>query len=396
VLPDRGCLAKNICAEFTLVRVNTANSGTFAQFVAGRPIGLCILFWPRRWRIAIRIAKQVGPPDAYIQAGGCASETILIAEDDPIFRRLLQSRLQSWGYRVIAAEDGTRAWELLQQANTPDLLILDWLMPGVNGIELCRRIRAKQRDRYQYILLLSGKDEKQDVVDGLEAGADDYLTKPFDLGELRARLRAGNRVLTLQNELIQAREALRFQATHDDLTGLWSRGATLHLLNGELDRGLRSRTPTGILMIDLDHFKSVNDTYGHLTGDAVLKECGRRINHAVRKYDLVGRYGGEEFLAVLSNCTTEDLEKIAERARYAIAEKSISTVTADVSLTVSIGGVTASSDPSDLELLSAADAALYEAKRAGRNRVVIGSCEASQTQPTKAIERSTLLTAATE
>jgi diguanylate cyclase (GGDEF)-like protein len=149
-------------------------------------------------------------------------------------------------------------------------------------------------------------------------------------------------------------------------------------------------------MIDLDHFKSVNDTFGHLTGDAVLKECGRRINQAVRKYDLVGRYGGEEFLAVLSNCTVEDLEKIGERARHAISEKPISTGTAEVSLTVSIGGVTALSGPSDLELLSAADAALYEAKRSGRNRVVIGSCEASQTQPIKATERSTLLTAPRE
>src|SRR6266567_8844525 len=269
------------------------------------------------WRIAIVMAEQDGTLVPETEPHSGSSATILVAEDDPIFRRLLQNRLQSWGYRVITVENGAEAWELLQQPHTPDLLILDWIMPGVDGIELCRRIREKQRDRYQYILLVSGKDEKQEVVAGLEAGADDYLTKPFDTGELRARLRAGTRILTLQLKLIQAREALRFRATHDDLTGLWSRGATLHLLNGELQRGLRSGTSTGILMIDLDHFKRVNDTYGHVVGDSVLKEAGHRIIQALRPYDFAGRYGGEEFLAVLSNCTQDDLEKIAERARGA-------------------------------------------------------------------------------
>lgn len=316
---------------------------------------------------------------------------MLVAEDDPIFRRLLESRLQSWGYQVITAEDGTQAWELLQRPNTADLLILDWMMPGVDGIELCRRIRAIQQDRYRYILLVSGKDDKQDVVSGLEAGADDYLTKPFDIRELRARVRVGTRILTLQHELIQAREALRFQATHDDLTGLWSRGTTLHLLKGELERGLRSHTPTGILMIDVDHFKSVNDTHGHLNGDMVLIEAARRIDRSVRIYDFVGRYGGEEFLVVLSNCSMEDLQKIAERARRAFADAPIMMHAGEVSVTVSVGGVMASSDVRELELLSAADAALYEAKRTGRDRVVISSCEANQIRQANPTEWSTPL-----
>jgi diguanylate cyclase (GGDEF)-like protein len=313
-----------------------------------------------------------------------ASETILVAEDDPIFRRLLQSRLERWGYRVTTVEDGAQAWELLRQPAAPDLLILDWLMPGIDGIELCRRIRAMQRDRYQYILLVSGKDEKQDVVEGLEAGADDYLTKPFDIGELRARLRAGTRILTLQHELIQAREVLRFKATHDDLTGLWSRGAAMHLLSIERQRGFRAHTPTGILMIDLDHFKQVNDTYGHLIGDEVLKEAACRINRTVRSYDFVGRYGGEEFLAVLSNCALDDLQNIAERTRRAIAEKPICAGAADLIVTASIGGVVGSNEMADLDLISAADGALYDAKRTGRNCVVIGSCLATDSQKTEA------------
>ena len=320
-----------------------------------------------------------------------AVETILVAEDDPIFRRLLENRLESWGYRVTTVEDGTQAWEMLRQPTAPDLLILDWLMPGLDGIELCRRIRAMKRDRYPYILLVSGKDERHHVVEGLEAGADDYLTKPFDIGELRARLRAGTRILTLQHELIQAREVLRFQATHDDLTGLWSRGAAMHLLSVERQRGFRSHTPTGILMIDLDHFKQVNDTFGHLVGDAVLKEAACRINHTVRSYDFVGRYGGEEFLAVLSNCTLDDLKNIAERTRYAIAEKPIYAGAADLVVTASIGGIVASNEIADFDLLSAADGALYEAKRAGRNRVVIGSCKATDSQKTEAESEVTTL-----
>jgi two-component system, cell cycle response regulator len=307
-----------------------------------------------------------------------SSLTVLIAEDDPIFRRLLQSWLQNWGYQVTTAENGAEAWEILRQSKTPDLLIFDWMMPGIDGLELCRRIREKQCERYPYVLLLTGKDEKQDIVNGLNAGADDYLTKPFDIDELRARLRAGKRILSLQHELIKAREALRFDATHDALTGLWSRGATLHLLGAEIQRGSRAHSSTGILMVDLDHFKSVNDTYGHLTGDEVLKEAAYRISQAVRSYDFVGRYGGEEFIAILNNCTLDELRTVAERIRSAVADVPITTRTAAVNATVSIGGVVSSDQAHDLEFLATADSALYEAKRTGRNRVVIGSCQPSR------------------
>jgi two-component system cell cycle response regulator len=330
-----------------------------------------------RWRTPIPNPEKGGILIPEIERRKGASETILVAEDDPIFRRLLQSRLQNWGYHVITAKDGAEAWELLQQAETPDLLILDWMMPGLDGLELCRRIRNKERDRYQYILLLTGKDEKQDVVNGLNSGADDYLTKPFDIGELEARLRAGKRILSLQHELIQAREDLRFQATHDALTGLWSRGATLDLLRSELRRAVRPHTSTGILMADLDHFKNINDTYGHLIGDAVLKEASRRISQAVRSYDFVGRYGGEEFLTILSKCTMDDLQTVAERMRSAVADTPFSTSAGDIKVTVSIGAVVAPVNAPDLEMLGIADSALYEAKHSGRNRVVIGKHEDS-------------------
>ncbi len=339
------------------------------------------------WRIAIPTVEQKGNLKTECNRRDGDSATVLVAEDDPFFRKLLQSRLQSWGYQVAIAENGTQAWELLEQSNTPDLIILDWLMPGIDGIELCRRIRARQRerDRYQYILLVSGKDEKRDVVAGLEAGADDYVTKPFDMGELEARLRTGKRILSLQHELIQAREILRYQATHDDLTGLLSRAATLHLLERELQRGRRSRTPTGLLMIDIDRFKSVNDTYGHLNGDTVLKEVAYRISHTMRSYDFVGRYGGEEFVAVLSKCSPDDLRNIAERALSAVSESPVKTEGGDLIVTVSIGGAVTPNNISDLELLSVADSSLYEAKRTGRNRVVTRSCEASSALDTRAL-----------
>jgi len=302
-----------------------------------------------------------------------ALNTVLIAEDDPIGRRMLQNRLADWGYQVITTENGLEAWEILQQGNAPDLLILDWMMPGIDGPELCRRIREKQLPIYPYILLVTGKDDTQDVVRGLGAGADDYVSKPFDPTELRARLQVGKRILGLQHELIQAREALRFQANHDALTGILSRAAILSLLDRELQRGARAGTSTGILMMDLDHFKMVNDTYGHVTGDAVLKEVAHRINQAVRSYDFLGRYGGEEFLAVLSECCPTDLHTIAERVRSAVADIPIYTAATTLSVTISVGGVVTSNLAPGVDLLSAADAVLYEAKAKGRNRVEIGS-----------------------
>jgi diguanylate cyclase (GGDEF)-like protein len=317
---------------------------------------------------------------AVISVGECeaakpASNAVLVAEDDPICRRVLESRLENWGFRVISAVNGSEAWEMLREDNAPNLLILDWIMPGIDGPELCRRIRERQHAIYPYILLVTGKDDKKDVVRGLEAGADDYLSKPCDPTELRARLQVGKRILTLQHELIQAREDLRFQASHDALTGIFSRGAILSLLDGELERAARSGTPTGILMIDLDRFKALNDTYGHLTGDAALRGVVQRMNQAVRPYDFLGRYGGEEFLAVLSNCYPDDLRAIAERIRSAVSDVSINTEIASLAVTVSIGGVVTSRPTSVLESLSSADAALYVAKRKGGNRLEIGPCD---------------------
>jgi two-component system cell cycle response regulator len=314
--------------------------------------------------------KDVG--SIQFEPPGRSCHRVLVAEDDAMFRRILESWLKTWGYEVSMAEDGAEAWAILQQDVRPQVLILDWMMPAINGLELCSKVRERNQIPYQYILLATAKDAKQDLVRGLEAGADDYLTKPFDRGELKARLRACNRILTLQDDQIQAHEQLRFQATHDGLTGSWNRSEILEMLRRELERGARSNTTTGILMLDIDHFKAVNDTYGHLTGDAVLREVTKRISQAVRSYDSVGRYGGEEFVIVLPGCNREQVDQGAERVRAAVDSGPIRVNAWQIAVTVSIGAaVTTHGAISEKGILAAADLALYRAKEIGRNRTVV-------------------------
>ncbi|WP_433975717.1 diguanylate cyclase [Tunturiibacter lichenicola] len=298
---------------------------------------------------------------------------ILIADDDPISRRLLERTLQHSGYEVITAEDGRQAASELSKADGPRLALVDWMMPELDGLGVCREVRAKHDDSYVYILLLTSKESSEDVVKGLEAGADDYLTKPFHPAELKARLHTGRRILQLEDKLIEAREDMRFKATHDALTSLWDRGAVLALLRNELCRSARELTSVSLLLCDIDHFKQINDIHGHPIGDEVLEEVSTRLLDAVRSYDAVGRYGGEEFLIVLSGCDAEHLEARAEQVRKAISDVLFSTAQGPIFVSLSIGAITIQnwdkSNPIE-PLLKQADIALYRAKESGRNRVV--------------------------
>jgi diguanylate cyclase (GGDEF)-like protein len=296
---------------------------------------------------------------------------ILVADDSPLFRDMLEKMLVEWGYEVTLAKNGQEAWKHLQRPSGPRLALLDWMMPGLEGAEVCRRVRASVRDRYLYIVLLSVRDDMEAIVEGMNSGADDYIIKPFQTEELRARLRAGRRVLALQEELVAAREALREQATRDGLTGVWNRTAIFDILQNELARSRRSGQPLIVLMADLDGFKQVNDQFGHIAGDSVLRQAAELMRNALRRYDAVGRYGGEEFLIVLPGCELPGGLAQAERIRLAIAEETFRAANAEIKLTCSLGAACAlPQTPTATDtLVREADAALYRAKRRGRNRV---------------------------
>lgn len=298
---------------------------------------------------------------------------ILIADDESVSRLMLQALLGKWGYDVVKAEDGDAAWEKLKSPDAPRMALLDWMMPGQNGVEVCRALRKLRPEPYTYILLLTAKDAKESVVEGLESGADDYLTKPFNPQELKARIRVGLRLLELEDNLVQAREAMRFRATHDSLTGVWNRGAILDTLEREVGRSWREGVSLGVLMVDLDHFKSVNDNYGHPAGDAVLREVTKRMQANVRPYDAIGRYGGEEFLVLLPGCNPSVTRDKAERLREEILRDPVPTSAGDLKVTMSIGGVATADWPKDTanQILQMVDSALYRAKEEGRNRTVM-------------------------
>jgi diguanylate cyclase (GGDEF)-like protein len=296
---------------------------------------------------------------------------VLAAEDNPVFQSMLRSMLTKWGYDPVIARDGVEAWRALEAESAPRLAILDWMMPGLDGVEICRRVRAAAREPYIYLVLLTARTESQDLVEGMEAGADDYLTKPFVAQELRVRLRAGRRILDLQSELMATREALRIQATHDALTGIANRGAILDAMNVALARAARENSPVAVLMTDIDRFKSVNDTFGHQAGDEILCEAASRLRSAVRAYDTVGRYGGEEFLIVLPGCTADGARSQAERIREAFTCERFRARGEYFDVTCSFGvAARDSASPADAAaLIREADLALYMAKANGRNRV---------------------------
>lgn len=295
---------------------------------------------------------------------------ILVADDDRFSRLVLSKTLGSWGYEVEVAEDGLQAVAALTQDGGPQLAIIDWMMPGLDGPEVCRRVREAGVEPYRYLILLTSRTGRQDLVEGLNSGADEYLSKPFDPLELRARLRIGRRLLDLERELIQARDALHRQATHDALTGLLNRRAVLDALEEEVARARRRKIGVGVLLVDLDHFKSINDTHGHLAGDHVLVEAGRRMADVVRPYDRVGRYGGEEFLVVVPDSDPQVLADVGERVRTAIREAPIAADGASVTVTASIGANWSVEVAALDEFVRGADDALYQAKRSGRDQVV--------------------------
>jgi diguanylate cyclase (GGDEF)-like protein len=293
---------------------------------------------------------------------------ILIADDDPVSRRLLKGTLIRLGHDVDEAADGTNAIQALLEPQGARLAILDWMMPGYDGLTVCRTVRAKA-SHYVYIILLTARDRREDLVAALDAEADDYLTKPFDAVELRARLRSGERVLALQEHLLRAQEDLRRQAHHDGLTGLWNRGMILDFLNQEVRRLRGRQRPIAVMLADVDHFKQANDRHGHAIGDVLLRQAAERMRGVLRSSERNGRYGGEEFMMVVTGCDRAAAVRIADRARAAVAAAPVVIEELSVPVTVSVGVAWTDAPDSSADLLAGADQALYRAKAAGRNCV---------------------------
>ncbi len=297
---------------------------------------------------------------------------VLVVEDSAVYRKLIGDHLRSWDFDVTLAETGAEAWRVLEQPNAPKLVLLDWVLPDVEGIELCRSIRAAGLSgQYIYVILLTSTEGRQSMLDALEAGADDYLMKPFDEAELKARLLTGKRILDLQDELVAARESMREAATRDSLTGLLNHAEIFGMLERELERARRERRSLSVILADIDHFKRVNDSLGHLYGDEALREVARRLQSKLRAYDGVGRYGGEEFLLVLPACDLPGAMQRANDLRLAIADAPVVSGGVEKAITISMGiAVSECIGVKEVEtLVSRADAALYTAKNNGRNRV---------------------------
>jgi two-component system, cell cycle response regulator len=299
---------------------------------------------------------------------------ILVASRPNSGRRLILRCLEDWGFDFTIAEQGDAAWRSLESQDASSLALLEWAIPGMSGLEVCERIRARpQSDRYVYVIVLTTRKGRMDLLEATAAGADDYLRQPFDPSELKARLMLGKRIILLQKELIMARDSLRIAATRDSMTGLLSRTEIISFLRRHLARGRREGTPLGIILADLDHFKKTNATYGHAVGDAVLQEAARRFRSGLLRHEQIGRYEGDEFLLLLPGCDLAGSASRADTIRNLIGTQPTLTAQGPVDSTASMG-VTFADTVSDIRLetlLETAEAALHKAKKQGGNRVEI-------------------------
>ncbi len=296
---------------------------------------------------------------------------ILVVDDHEDNVELLRARLEARGYRVEAAADGQQALDRVF-AEPPDLVLLDVMMPRIDGKEVARRIKADPALPFVPVIMQTALDSTEHMVEGLDAGADDYIAKPINFAELEARVKALLRIKALQEELARANDELRRMSQTDGLTGVDNRRHIEERLTEAFEHAARLNEPLAVVMTDVDHFKSVNDTYGHQAGDAVLRQVAEVLRETAREIDRVGRYGGEEFLVLLPGANVEDARHYAERARAAVAAREFAYEGGALRRTLS-AGVAAWPHPDvrhQEALVKLADDALYVAKTAGRNRVV--------------------------
>jgi two-component system cell cycle response regulator len=295
---------------------------------------------------------------------------ILVVEDDPLSRQLVSASLRRAGHEVVQAEDGQSAWELFQR-ETYSVVITDWMMPELDGPALVQRIRSEGGKSYTYIIMLTAMDDKNNVVAGLESGADEYLTKPFNSRELIARVASGMRIIKLEEQLTEAHRKMEILAMHDGLTGLFNRRAIEEHAGAELDLAKRKERALSVLLLDIDHFKSINDRHGHKSGDEAIRQLAGMLSENLRQYDRAGRWGGEEFIVILPETELQEAVHVAERLRARVEASTISQEDGEsFTMQISVGAASVSAPYPDLaRLIDAADQALYQAKQSGRNRV---------------------------
>lgn len=319
---------------------------------------------------------------------------LLIVDDEKIIRTILSSMVQGWGYEVILASNASEAWGFLQDSNEPVIIIMDWVMPDIDGIELCKRVKEAKNEGDTYIIMLTAKNDIEDMVTGFAAGVDDFLSKPVDERELGSRLSVGSRILKYQftlaqqnaelqatkkvmenimRDLKEANGKLRTLSMVDGLTGIANRRKLEEFMENEWRFALREKLPLSVIMLDVDFFKLYNDTYGHQIGDICLqKVAGVLISHAMRSGDLAARYGGEEFALVLRNTDVNAARFLAEKIRIAVEalkiEHSSSGIASYVTVSLGVCALVPESGQLHQALFDCADKALYEAKRNGRNR----------------------------
>jgi two-component system cell cycle response regulator len=299
---------------------------------------------------------------------------VLVVDDSPFSRKLVEHALSGDAYSLLLAKDGDEALQLFKE-HRPGVVITDWMLPDSSGPELCERIRAESSDSYTYIILLTSMTEKEDIVKGLTAGADDYLTKPFDRGELLARIGVGRRTIELHREIDAKNKLLEEMAHTDPLTSLPNRRAIEEWANRQLKGAARHGYSLWVVHVDLDSFKNINDSYGHDAGDQVLRGIAGILKEHTRASDISGRMGGDEFLLVVSHVEEKYIQPTAERLRNQIALQKFCFSGKNCSVTASIGvcGFVGTEPPEFLKLVRQADKALYAAKRAGRNQIKIES-----------------------
>ena len=297
---------------------------------------------------------------------------VLAVDDSPFSRRLLDHALSGSAYSLLFAENGSGALQLFKE-HRPAIVITDWMLPDCSGPELCQRIRADSSVSYTYIILLTSMTEKKDIVKGLSSGADDYLTKPFDRGELLARIGVGRRIIDLHREIDAKNKLLDEMAHTDSLTGLPNRRAIEEWTNRQLRGAARHGYSLWVVHADLDDFKIINDSHGHEAGDEVLRGFATILKENTRASDISGRMGGDEFLVVLTHVQEEQIHLTVERLRARFALKKFTFGGKSVSVTASFGacGFQGKKPPEFSDLVQQADKALYCAKRAGRNQIKI-------------------------